>query len=56
MLSQQLKKLENNKIVRKEIFNVIPQKVEYKLTNEGKKLIPILDMMQLWGKDYLKNY
>ncbi len=27
-----------------------------RLTKEGVKLIPILDLMQLWGKDYLENY
>jgi len=56
MLSQQLKKLEVNKIIEKEIFNVIPPKVEYRLTKEGNNLIPILDLMQLWGKDYLQSY
>lgn len=56
MLSQQLKKLEDNKIVTKEIFNVVPPKVEYRLTKEGEKLIPLLNSMQMWGKEYLENY
>ncbi len=56
VLSQQLKKLEDNKIVEKKIFNVIPPKVEYKLTPRGKKLIPILDMMQEWGKEYIEEF
>jgi len=56
MLSQQLKKLEVNKIVVKKIYNKVPPKVEYSLTKEGEKLIPILDTMQEWGQDYLKVF
>lgn len=56
MLSQQLKKLEENRIIKKEIFNVIPPKVEYRLTQEGEKLIPLLDTMQVWGKEYLVEF
>ena len=56
MLSQQLKKLEENKILEKKIFNVIPPKVEYRLTSQGEKLIPLLDAMQEWGKDYLVEF
>ncbi|PHR71710.1 MAG: HxlR family transcriptional regulator [Arcobacter sp.] len=53
MLSQQLKKLEQNKIISKKIYNEVPPKVEYSLTKEGKKLIPIMEDMQLWGEEYL---
>ena len=56
MLSQQLKKLEENKIIEKKIFNVIPPKVEYRLTEQGEKLVPLLDVMQEWGKDYLVQF
>jgi len=56
MLSQQLKKLEDNKVIKKKIYNEIPPKVEYSLTSEGEKLIPLLDTMQLWGQDYLKVF
>ena len=56
MLSQQLKKLEENKIVEKKVYGEIPPKVEYSLTKEGEKLIPILDTMQKWGQDYLKAF
>jgi len=56
MLSQQLKKLEENKIVEKKIFNVTPPKVEYRLTTQGEKLIPLLEAMQIWGKEYLLEF
>jgi DNA-binding HxlR family transcriptional regulator len=55
MLSQQLKKLEEYKIIEKEIYNEMPPKVEYRLSVEGKKLIPILNQMQKWGKEYLTS-
>jgi DNA-binding HxlR family transcriptional regulator len=55
MLSQQLRKLEEYKIIEKEIFNEIPPKVEYRLTPQGEELIPILEHMQIWGKKYLEN-
>jgi len=56
MLSQQLKKLEDNKIVKKKIYQEVPPKVEYSLTPEGEKLIPILDTMQEWGQGYLEVF
>ena len=56
MLSQQLKKLEENKIVVKKMYNEVPPKVEYRLSQEGEKLIPILNAMQIWGQDYLKVF
>ena len=55
MLSQQLKKLEEYKIVQKKIYPEVPPKVEYRLTKQGEELIPILNHMQLWGKKYLEN-
>ncbi len=56
VLSQQLRKLEKNNIIKKEIFNVIPPKVEYRLTLRGQKLIPLLNMMQEWGKSYIEEF
>ena len=56
MLSQQLKKLEDNKIIKKKIYNEIPPKVEYTLSKEGERLMPLLEEMQVWGLEYLKNF
>lgn len=55
MLSQQLRKLEEYKIIEKEVYNEIPPKVEYRLTKQGEELIPILEEMQTWGKNYIDN-
>ncbi|WP_028390338.1 winged helix-turn-helix transcriptional regulator [Bacillus cihuensis] len=52
MLVSQLRDLENDLIVYREVFPVVPPKVEYSLTERGKSLLPILDSMYEWGKDY----
>lgn len=52
MLSLQLKELEKDKIIEKKIFPTIPPKTEYKLTNYGKTLIPIILEMEKWGQTY----
>ncbi|WP_160679610.1 helix-turn-helix domain-containing protein [Clostridium sp. C8-1-8] len=50
-LSQQLKELEADKIINRKQYNEVPPKVEYSLTERGKSLIPILEMMSKWGQD-----
>lgn len=52
MLTQQLRELEDVGIVERIVYPVIPPKVEYKLTLNGKKLIPILEDLHDWGKEY----
>ena len=53
MLTKQLRELEADKIVHREIFREIPPKVEYSLTNFGLTLTPILDALQKWGIEYI---
>ena len=48
-LSNNLKELEADGLVHREEYPQIPPKVEYSLTERGKTLIPILDMMCEWG-------
>ena len=55
MLTQQLRELETQKLVHREVFPVIPPKVEYSLTDLGRSLLPILVAMRDWGTDYLKT-
>lgn len=49
-LSQQLKELELNELIHREQYNQIPPRVEYSLTEKGKTLIPILELMSQWGE------
>lgn len=53
MLTQQLRELEAHKLIHREIFPVIPPKVEYSLTDLGKSLMPVLIAMRDWGIGYL---
>jgi len=56
MLSIQLKSLEEDGIIKKEVFNVKPPlKVEYSLTDFGKTLIPLLQYLVTWGGFVVKE-
>lgn len=55
MLTQQLRELETQQLIHREVFPVIPPKVEYSLTETGKSLLPILVAMRDWGAGYLKS-
>lgn len=55
MLTQQLRELENDTLIHREVFPVIPPKVEYSLTALGKSVLPILVAMRDWGADYLQT-
>lgn len=55
MLTQQLRELENDNLVHREVYPVIPPKVEYSLTDMGRSLMPILVAMRDWGANYLRT-
>lgn len=52
MLSQVLKELEVQGVVSRKVHDVIPPKVEYALTKEGKKLLPIMQAMNDYGQKF----
>lgn len=52
MLTQQLRELEADEIIHREVYPQIPPKVEYSLTALGKSLQPILESMHDWGIKY----
>ena len=55
MLTQQLRELETDNLIHREVYPVIPPKVEYSLTETGKSLIPVLMSMRDWGAGYLRS-
>ncbi len=55
MLTQQLRELEERELVHREVYPVIPPKVEYSLTDLGRSLLPILVAMRDWGAGYLRS-
>lgn len=53
MLTQQLRELEEDGIIHREVYLQVPPKVEYSLTTLGESLKPILDSMHEWGIKHL---
>ena len=52
-LSVQLKSLEEYGLVRRVQYEAIPPKVEYSLTDIGKKFHPVVAAMEAWGNEYI---
>lgn len=52
-LSVMLKELEADDLIIREEFSQIPPKVEYSLSERGRSLIPVLDVMCQWGENNL---
>ncbi|MGW9019017.1 winged helix-turn-helix transcriptional regulator [Priestia megaterium] len=52
MLTLQLRELERDGIVHREIYHEIPPKVEYSLTSFGETLKPVVNLMRDWGDTY----
>lgn len=55
MLTSQLRELELDQIVHRQVYAQVPPKVEYSLTEVGKSLWPVLLQVEEWGKHYLQN-
>jgi len=55
MLIQKLRELEEDGIVHREVYPVVPPKVEYSLTKYGETLKPILKQLYLWGEIHKKR-
>ena len=55
MLTQQLRSLEEDGLIYRTVYPVVPPKVEYSLTELGKKTIPILQQMHHFGVELLQD-
>ena len=56
MLTQQLRELEADGIIHREVYPVVPPRTEYSLTEFGRTLSPVLTAMCDWGKEYMADY
>ncbi len=52
MLTLQLRELEADGVIAREIYKQVPPKVEYSLTPVGRTTEPLLRVMQQWGEHY----
>ncbi|GHO96435.1 putative HTH-type transcriptional regulator YdeP [Reticulibacter mediterranei] len=52
MLTLQLRELEEDEVITREIYKQVPPKVEYSLTPLGRTVEPILSFMQQWGEHF----
>lgn len=55
VLTQQLRELERDGIIHREVFPVVPPKTEYSITEFGKSLFPIISAMADFGKIFLRE-
>ena len=52
VLTENLRELENDGIVKRKTYAVVPPKVEYSLSDKGEELKPIIDLMKEFGNKY----
>lgn len=56
MLTRVLEELENNELILRHEYETLPLHVEYSLTENGKSIIPALEIIGVWGRQkILKN-
>jgi DNA-binding HxlR family transcriptional regulator len=57
MLTQQLREMETDGLVRREVYPEVPPKVEYSITEYGQTLNSVLDALAIWGeKHQIRNH
>lgn len=52
MLSQQLRELENDGLITRTMYPVMPPKVEYRLSDFGQTLAPVIDSLIAWSRTH----
>ncbi|MBO9701026.1 MAG: helix-turn-helix transcriptional regulator [Sporocytophaga sp.] len=54
-LSKELKSLETNKLIKREVYDTFPPTVEYSITPHGLSLEKVLDELHVWGLAHRKK-
>ena len=54
MLVKELKNMEANEIITREVFATVPPTVEYALTVKGEKLLPSIISLHKWGQEFVE--
>lgn len=55
MLTNQLRELETDGLVHREVYPEVPPRVEYSLTHTGQTLAPLLAQLSAWGEHFKKE-
>ena len=50
VLTQQLREMERDGLIKRTVYPEVPPRVEYRLTALGETLLPVLEAMYAWGK------
>lgn len=53
MLTKQLRELEESELIVRTVYPEVPPRVEYRLSERGETLKPVIRALQLWGENYL---
>ena len=52
VLTAQLRQMEDSGLLTRTVYPEVPPRVEYRLTDLGRSLKPVMDAMQSWGEEY----
>ena len=55
VLTQNLRELENDGLIKRKVYAEVPPRVEYSLNELGRSLLPIISTMAKWGNNYKKT-
>jgi DNA-binding HxlR family transcriptional regulator len=55
MLTAQLRELENDRIINRKVYAEVPPRVDYSLTDTGRSLMPVINLMYQWGENRQKS-
>ncbi|GAA5234905.1 helix-turn-helix transcriptional regulator [Verticiella sediminum] len=55
MLTNQLRELEADGLLARKIYPEVPPKVEYRLTDYGRTLAPVIQALKQWGDVHIEN-
>ena len=55
VLTAQLRDMEEKGLVNRKVYAEVPPRVEYSLTETGESLRPVLDAMNVWGRQYQRD-
>jgi DNA-binding HxlR family transcriptional regulator len=52
MLTKQLRALEDDRLVIRKVYAEVPPRVEYRLSDVGESLRPVIDTLRAWGESH----